>query len=163
MPGKSHGPRSLVGFSPWDRKESDMTERLDFVSFSFKILSCFYISADTWLFFWPQVVIGIRLDWLLWKYRDWLSRNTSCSDAPFTCHIPPLFLPLAHFSKNVYIRMNYIISLFWMYMYLWGILNPLEERHATFLGVQIQKPLEVKKLWVAAKGGNLRCLQGTAR
>lgn len=40
--------------------------------------------------------------------------------------------------------MNYIISLFWMYMFLWGILNPLEERHATILGVQIQKPLEVK-------------------
>ena len=40
--------------------------------------------------------------------------------------------------------MNYIISLFWMYMYIWGILNPFEERHATFLGVQIQKPLEVK-------------------
>lgn len=90
------------------------------------------------------MVIGVRLDWLLWEYRDWLSRNTSCSDAPFTCRIPPLFLPLAHFSKNVYIRMNYIISLFWMYMYLCGILNPLGERHATILGVQIQKPLEVK-------------------
>ena len=27
-PGKSHGQRSLVGYSPWARKESDMTERL---------------------------------------------------------------------------------------------------------------------------------------
>ena len=27
-PGKSHGPRSLVGYNPWGRKESDMTERL---------------------------------------------------------------------------------------------------------------------------------------
>ena len=26
--GKSHGPRSLVGYNPWGRKESDMTERL---------------------------------------------------------------------------------------------------------------------------------------
>ena len=24
--GKSHGQRSLVGYSPWGRKESDMTE-----------------------------------------------------------------------------------------------------------------------------------------
>ena len=24
--GKSHGQRSLVGYSPWDRKESDTTE-----------------------------------------------------------------------------------------------------------------------------------------
>ena len=30
FPGKSHGPRSLVGCSPWGREESDMTERLHF-------------------------------------------------------------------------------------------------------------------------------------
>ena len=30
LPGKSHGWRSLVGCSPWDREESDMTERLHF-------------------------------------------------------------------------------------------------------------------------------------
>ena len=34
--GKSHGPRSLVGYSPWGHEESDMTERLHF-NFS---LSC---------------------------------------------------------------------------------------------------------------------------
>ena len=28
LPGKSYGWRSLVGYSPWGRKESDMTERL---------------------------------------------------------------------------------------------------------------------------------------
>ena len=28
LPGKSHGQRSLVGYSPWVRKESDTTERL---------------------------------------------------------------------------------------------------------------------------------------
>ena len=30
LPGKSHGQRSLVGYSPWGREESDMTERLHF-------------------------------------------------------------------------------------------------------------------------------------
>ena len=30
LPGKSHGRRSLVGCSPWGRKESDMTEQLHF-------------------------------------------------------------------------------------------------------------------------------------
>ena len=30
LPGKSHGWRSLVGYSPWDREESDTTERLHF-------------------------------------------------------------------------------------------------------------------------------------
>ena len=28
MPGKSHGQRSLVGYSPWGCKESDTTEQL---------------------------------------------------------------------------------------------------------------------------------------
>ena len=32
MPGKSHGQRSLVGYSPWDRKELDTTELLNFLS-----------------------------------------------------------------------------------------------------------------------------------
>ena len=28
LPGESHGQRSLVGYSPWGHKESDMTEHL---------------------------------------------------------------------------------------------------------------------------------------
>ena len=28
LPGESHGPKNLVGYSPWDCKESDTTERL---------------------------------------------------------------------------------------------------------------------------------------
>ena len=28
LPGKSHGQRGLVGCSPWNRKDSDTTERL---------------------------------------------------------------------------------------------------------------------------------------
>ena len=30
LPRKSHGQRSLIGYSPWDHKESDTTERLHF-------------------------------------------------------------------------------------------------------------------------------------
>ena len=33
LPGKFHGGRSLVGYSPWGRKELDMTEWLHFLSF----------------------------------------------------------------------------------------------------------------------------------
>ena len=36
VPGESQGQRSLVGYSPWGREESDTTERLHF-NFS---LSC---------------------------------------------------------------------------------------------------------------------------
>ena len=28
LPGKSHGQKSLAGYSPWGRKELDMTEQL---------------------------------------------------------------------------------------------------------------------------------------
>ena len=28
LPGKSHGQRSLMGYSPWGHQELDMTERL---------------------------------------------------------------------------------------------------------------------------------------
>ena len=28
LPGKSHGQRSLVGYSPWSHKEQDTTERI---------------------------------------------------------------------------------------------------------------------------------------
>ena len=30
LPGKSHGQRSLVGYSSWGRKESDTTKRIHF-------------------------------------------------------------------------------------------------------------------------------------
>ena len=30
LPGKSHGQRSLIGYSLWGHKESDTTERLHF-------------------------------------------------------------------------------------------------------------------------------------
>ena len=38
LPGKSHGWRCLVGYSPWGHKESDITERLHFHSSLFLLL-----------------------------------------------------------------------------------------------------------------------------
>ena len=35
LPGKLHGQRSVVGYSPWGRKESDTTEQLHFTSLCF--------------------------------------------------------------------------------------------------------------------------------
>ena len=53
MPGKSHGPRSLVGYSPWGRKELDMTEWLHFHfleglvglhrTVQFQLLQCYWL------------------------------------------------------------------------------------------------------------------------
>ena len=36
LPGESHEQRSLVGYSPWGRKESDTTERLSLSLFTFR-------------------------------------------------------------------------------------------------------------------------------
>ena len=42
LPGKSHGWRSLTGYSPWGRQESDTTEQLHFLSFSKLALWCYW-------------------------------------------------------------------------------------------------------------------------
>ena len=39
LPGKFHGQRSLVGYSPWGRKESDTTEQLACFLLEKKMLS----------------------------------------------------------------------------------------------------------------------------
>ena len=36
LAGKSHGQKSLVGYSPWDRKESDMSKTLQYYAVGFK-------------------------------------------------------------------------------------------------------------------------------
>ena len=47
LPGESHGRRSLVGYSPRDRKESDTTERLHFhFRFNFLVFKN-YFQANT--------------------------------------------------------------------------------------------------------------------
>ena len=44
LPGESHGERSLVGYSPWGRKESDTTKRLHFLFFHFQCDRRLYLS-----------------------------------------------------------------------------------------------------------------------
>ena len=39
MPRESHGQRSLVGYSPWGRKESDTTERLHLPKYTISLLA----------------------------------------------------------------------------------------------------------------------------
>ena len=34
LPGESHGQRTLVGYIPWDGKQSDMTEQLTLFAFT---------------------------------------------------------------------------------------------------------------------------------
>ena len=37
LPGESHGRKSLVGYSPWGREESDTTERPHFVFYNVSV------------------------------------------------------------------------------------------------------------------------------
>ena len=58
MPGKSHGQRSLVGYSAWGHKESDTTERISFLLMGVAVtppVGCFpcdisvFEPTDCWL------------------------------------------------------------------------------------------------------------------
>ena len=86
LPGKSHGWRSLVGCSPWGRKESDTTEWLHF-HFSLSWIgegngnplqcSCLENPRDRGA--WWVAVYGVAQSW------TWLKRlSSSNSNHPFT-------------------------------------------------------------------------------
>ena len=90
LPGESHGPRSLVGCSPWGREESDMTERLHF-HFPLSCIgegngnplqcSCLENPRDRGA--WWAAVYGVAQSW------TWLKRFSSSSTMiwPFTVAI----------------------------------------------------------------------------
>ena len=99
LPEKSHGWRSLVGYSPWGREESDTTERLHF-HFS---LSCIgegngnplqYLENPTDGGAWLASIYGIaqsptRLKWLsssmiIWMYFIQVNFKLKCIIA--SCH-----------------------------------------------------------------------------
>ena len=87
LPGKSHGWRSLVGCSPWGRKESDTTERLHF-HFSLSCIgegngkplqySCLENPRDgeAW---WAAVYAAAQS----WTRLKWLSSSSSNIWLPF--------------------------------------------------------------------------------
>ena len=54
FPGEFHGQRSLVGYSPWGHRESDMTERLSLTLFNFctwlTIFSSNSVSSSSYLY-----------------------------------------------------------------------------------------------------------------
>ena len=82
LPGKSHGQRSLVGYSPWGHEESDTTERLHF-HFSLSCIgegngnplqcSCLENPRDGEA--WWAAVCGVA------ESRTWLKRLNSSSSS----------------------------------------------------------------------------------
>ena len=61
LPGESHGQRSLVGYSPWDHKESDTTERLHF-HFHFHHLISSLLNKSNGLWICPFTYLRVWLD-----------------------------------------------------------------------------------------------------
>ena len=84
LPGKSHGWRSLVGYSPWGREESDTTERLHFhISLSCigegngNTLQCSCLENPRDRGAWWAAVYGVAQSWTRLKR---LSSSSSRSD-----------------------------------------------------------------------------------
>ena len=83
LPGKSHGWKSLVGYSPWGREESDMTQRPHF-HFSFSCigeengnpLQCSCLENPRNGGAWWAVVYWVA------QSRTWLKRLSSSSSLP---------------------------------------------------------------------------------
>ena len=91
LPGEPHGKRSLVGSSPWGRKELDTTERLSTISFY-----CCWSLRTTWSWLctpwiltdrrWHVLICGrilsrtmpLQFSFLKWPWAYW---TALCSDA----------------------------------------------------------------------------------
>ena len=71
LPGESHGQRSLAGYSPWGRKESDTTERLTH-TLKYSVLRTKmsdliqYIALAIPTQFWPPVLKRISFSYFNW-------------------------------------------------------------------------------------------------
>ena len=86
MPGKSHGPRSLVGYNPWGHKESDTTEQ--------------FLCAEA------QISNGLLQGQGLWLQQTWEVQYVSPTTKPLSKQptngrtiIPKKFLHCCESSK----------------------------------------------------------------
>ena len=82
LPGKSRGQRSLAVYSPWDHKESDMTEWLTAISFErsknkpgLKVTR--HVTAVTWPLTSRKLEIR-SITWLLSEKQTSLPQNPKC-------------------------------------------------------------------------------------
>ena len=67
LPGKPHGQRRLIGFSPWGRKESDMTERLHF---SLRLVITFLPRSKSLLISWLQSPSAVLFSSVQFSHSD---------------------------------------------------------------------------------------------
>ena len=106
LPGKSHGWRSLVGYSPWGREESDTTEQLHF-PFSLSCIgegngnphqcSCLENPRDSGA--WWAAVCGVAQSWTRLTQLSSSSSSSCVTVAKILTGYALLLLLLSHFSR----------------------------------------------------------------
>ena len=72
LPGKSHGQRRLVGYSPWVHKELDTTERLDTYTF-LSTIGSFILRFDQYFKMMNSLIVCFK---------------GTLGDSPFPPHLP---------------------------------------------------------------------------
>ena len=111
LPGESHGQRSLVGYSPWGRKEPDMTKRLTLSLSGSVILSLICI---------------LRLFWTLWNNIIFLISSTSLN--LFIGFTSLLKVPICSYVLTFPTRsFNIFFYLFWSHNVLIPKLHPMSD------------------------------------
>ena len=70
LPGESHGQRSLVDYSPWGRKESDMTEVTEHTCTHIYICSqsyfniCTHTHTHTYIYIYISLMLCVKADYI---------------------------------------------------------------------------------------------------
>ena len=111
LPGKSHGRRSLVGYSPWGCKESDTTERLHF-NFSLSCirdgngnpLQCSCLENPREDGAWWAAICGVT------QSRTWLKRLSSSGSS--ICSFESSFFHSTEWFWDLVILYVFVVSSF---------------------------------------------------
>ena len=85
LPGKSHGRRSLVGCSPWGRKELDTTERLHFHFYALEKEMATHSSVLAWRI--PGMAEPGGLPSMGLQSQTRLNRLSSSSNTGYSCFL----------------------------------------------------------------------------
>ena len=109
LPGKSHGWRSLVGYSPWRKKQSDMTEQLHFHFSYFSFLPSFFPSFHD---FFLSFITSIYLSTFLFEHINCIYHTSLLNDS-----ICPKnrFIILNNHNKLSYTKQCIIV--YWQYVH----------------------------------------------
>ena len=107
MPGESHWGRSLVGYSPWGRKESDTTEWLHF-RFMLEILC-----GHTFSLLWGVEITGSR-DNLMFNFLGTVVLFQSTCTMSHSCQQCIRFLIWEKFAILRFFFLSFIFVLSWI-------------------------------------------------